>query len=186
MVGFATVHIYVDTVVCVLMDVHVDVLLQPCKHDIFWFSCVQGLVECPICDASITGWGEINKRYTTNPFMSSASLIADAKVKEPTKKESILEHDDPSGGTPAGGGVDEEEGVGYDTDDSTKAVTREWCSDDQFSNGGVRSGQDALEFGNNENKANAGGPNTEPEEEVVVQKNQGGKRFATTYVRLCR
>lgn len=60
---------------------------------------------------------------------------------------------------------------------------REWCSTgDQFSNGGLRSGQDALGFGNNENKANAGAPNTELEEEVVVQKIiQGEKRFAIMY-----
>lgn len=171
MVGFATVHIYVDTVVCVLMDVHVDVLLQPCKHDMYWFSFVSHLrEECPICDASITGCGQINKTYTTNPFMSSASRIADAKVKE-----SIPEHDDPSGGTPAGGATMRKKAG----DMIAMTTPREWCSDDQFSNGGVRSGQDALEFGNNQNKANAGGPNTQLEEEV--QKSLGEKRFATIY-----
>jgi hypothetical protein len=137
MAGLATVHIYVDTVVCVLMDVHMDVLLQPCKHDIFWFSYVSHLrEECPICDASITGCGQINKTYTTNPFMSSASLIVDAKVREPTK-ESIPEHDDPSGGTPAGGTTMRKKAW----DMIAMTAPREWCSDDQFSNGGVSSVQ---------------------------------------------
>jgi hypothetical protein len=124
----------------------------------------------------MTGWGQINKTYTTNPFMSSASLIVDAKVREPTK-ESIPEHDDPSGGTPAGGATIRKKAW----DMIAMTAPREWCSDDQFSNGGVRYGQDALEVGNNENKGNAGGPNTELEEEVVVQKSLGEKRFATLY-----
>jgi hypothetical protein len=106
--------------------------------------------------------------------MSSATLIVDAKVRELTN-ESIPEHDDPSGGTPADGATMRKKAW----DMIAMTAPREWCSDDQFSNDGVSSGQDALEFGNNENKANAGGPNTELEEEV--QKSQGGKRFASIY-----
>jgi hypothetical protein len=124
-----------------------DKIVQPCGHDVFCFPCVQGLLECPICSGEVTGWGRIKKQSKPNPFQPSTSAGQNTKVAFPVVTNTIVGEDsncerdmDLTQDQP----MDNAEDLYYSGSDSDEG-TRTWCADYEFSQGGARSGQDAID-----------------------------------------
>ncbi|KAG0556225.1 hypothetical protein KC19_11G036400 [Ceratodon purpureus] len=122
-----------------------SVSLTACGHDNFCFKCISGLVNCPICTTKIGGW--VVTSHKSNP-----SLFPPA--------EAVGDHTDANESS--------------DDEDNPVGVV-EWCDDDLFSQGGVRTvlgstvANESVRLEGGENSGEKERPSLENDEVAVAE-----------------